>query len=896
MTPRDLPIYELEGAIASSLGQQPRLILQAPTGSGKSTQVPQILLDHGSLDAGEVVILQPRRLAARLLAKRVAQERGGSLGQEVGYQIRFEKIASAKTRIRFVTEGILLRQLLQDPELRGVSAILFDEFHERHLYGDITLARALQLQETKRPDLLLMVMSATLESDKLEKYLAPCPVLTSSGRTHPVTIEYLTKPVRAENYPVWDLAADELERLAPRTEGDVLIFMPGKYEITRTLAAIRASRMSDRFVALPLYSELPPNEQDAALAPNEKRRVIVATNVAETSLTIDGVRLVIDAGLARIARFDPRRGINTLFIEKISRAAADQRAGRAGRTTPGHCLRLWTEREHIERAAQELPEVKRLDLAEVVLTLKASGIEDVAGFRWLEPPEPKALENAGRLLADLGALGSARASRAGDGASPSRTLQTFGASEQVRGGEAPPPAREARALPSGEVSRDDHTAGAITSLGQRMLAFPVHPRYARMLLAAQEEGCVRVIALIAALTQGRSLLRRAEGKQMREERDDFLGNEDESDLFILLRAFRFAEKNNFDPRRCASLGVNAGAAREAAQLWEQFLAIARAEGLDVAEREAKPDAIARCVLTGFPDQVAARLDEGTLRCALVHQRRGVLARASVVHRARLLVASEIREIEASDGERQVLLTLATAINAEWLGEFFPDAIRGKVEVFFDPTLRRVLGRKATLFHDLVLEEKKTERVPPNDAASLLAREVIAGTCPLKKWDHAIEQWIARLNFAAARFPDLELPPIGESERALLIEQICLGATSYKEVKERPVAPVLKSWLSAAQQNALEQFAPERIKLPNERNARITYAPSAPPTIATRIQDLYGVENGLTIGPGRVPLRIEVLAPNHRPIQITDDLATFWRESYPKIKKELQRKYPKHRWL
>ncbi len=363
-----------------------------------------MLLDRGLLGDGEIVILQPRRLATRMLARRVAAERNGRLGDEVGYQIRFEKVASKKTRIRFVTEGILLRQLLQDPELRGVAAILFDEFHERHLYGDITLARTLQLQETTRPDLKLVVMSATLESDKLEKYLAPCPILTSSGRMHPVAIEYLTKPVRGENYPISDLAADELERLAAQTEGDVLIFMPGKYEITRTIAALRASRVSDRFVALPLYGELPPAEQDAALAPSAKRKVIVATNVAETSLTIDGVRVVIDSGLARIARFDPRRGINTLFIEKISRASADQRAGRAGRTAPGHCLRLWTESEHLERAAQELPEVKRLDLAEVVLTLKASGIEDIAGFRWLEPPDPKALENAERLLTDLGAI------------------------------------------------------------------------------------------------------------------------------------------------------------------------------------------------------------------------------------------------------------------------------------------------------------------------------------------------------------------------------------------------------------------------------------------------------------------------------------------------------------
>ena len=279
----------------------------------------------------------------------------------------------------------------------------------------------------------------------------------------------------------------------------------------------------------------------------------------------------------------------------------------------------------------------------------------------------------------------------------------------------------------------------------------------------------------------------------------FSASEDESDLFILLRAFRFAEKNNFDPRRCARLGVNAGAAREAGQLWEQFLSIARAEDLDIAEREAAPGAIARCVLAGFPDQVAVRLDEGTLRCALVHNRRGVLARESVVHRARLLVASEIREIESSDGERQVLLTLATAIKEEWLREFFPEDVEEKTEVTFDSSLRRVVGRTVILFRDLVLPEKKSDRVPAAQAAALLAREVIAGNCPLKNWDHAIEQWIARLNFAAAAFPELELPPIGEADRALLIEQVCQGATSYKEIKDRPVAPVLKSWLSAAHQ-------------------------------------------------------------------------------------------------
>lgn len=850
MRREDLPIFELEQQIVASFIDQSRIIIQAPTGSGKSTQVPQILLDRGLLGDGQVVILQPRRLATRLLAARVASERNVRLGEEVGYQIRFENITSNRTRIRFVTEGILLRQLIQDPQLRSVSAILFDEFHERHLYGDITLARALQLQATSRPDLKLAVMSATLDAGLLQKYLEPCAVLTSSGRAFPVDIEYLPKPAGGDGYPIWDLAADELERVGPRTEGDVLIFMPGKYEINRTISAVRASRVSDRFVVLPLHGELPPSEQDAALAHYEKRRAIVATNVAETSLTIDGVRVVIDSGLARIARFDPRRGINTLLIEKISRASAEQRAGRAGRTAPGHCLRLWTEREHLDRAAQELPEVKRLDLAEVVLTLKASGVEEIGSFRWLESPDPQALARAEQLLADLGALGSAR---------------------------------ESGALPG------------ITPLGRRMLAFPVHPRYARMLLAAQQYRCVPAVALIAALTQGRNLLRRLESKQGREDRDDVLGSDAESDLFILMRAFRYAENSRFDPQRCGRLGINAGAAREAAQLTEQFLAIARDEGLELEAGEVKAGAIERCVLAGFPDQVAVRLDAGTLRCALVHGRRGVLARESAVHGARLLVASEVREIESSDKERQVLLTLATKIEEDWLRELFPESLRDETGIEFNPTLRRLAGHRKILFHDLVLRSEEFSPKADPAAAPILAREVLAGSCPLKHWDNSVEQWIARVNFVAAEFPELEFPRIDEAGKMLLLEQICQGATSYKEIKDRPVWPVVKSWLNAAQQQTLEELAPERIKLAKSRAAKITYGDSAPPTIAARIQDLYDTPRGLAVGRGRTALRIQVLAPNHRPIQITNDLETFWREGYPKIKKELQRKYPKHEW-
>ncbi|HXN35189.1 MAG TPA: helicase-related protein, partial [Opitutaceae bacterium] len=456
MPPGDLPIYELEPALVASLRGRGRVIVQAPTGSGKSTQVPQILLRHGFLAGGQVVVLQPRRLAARMLARRVASELGTELGDLVGYQIRLESRVSARTRIRFVTEGILLRQMTFDPELRGVSAVIFDEFHERHLYGDISLARALGLQRTTRPDLRIAVMSATLDAGALGEYLAPCDVLVSKGRTHPVRIEYLARPVNFDAEPVWDAAARECARVAAATAGDMLVFMPGAYEINRTIQAIQGDRGLRGFAVLPLHGELSAEAQDRAVSRSDGRKIIVSTNVAETSLTIEGVTAVIDCGLARMARFDPERGINTLLVEKISAASADQRAGRAGRTAPGVCVRLWTEREHGQRPAHELPEVKRLDLSEVVLALKASGIADVAGFGWFEKPDPRGLERAEALLADLGAL--------------------------------------------------DPGTGAIADLGRRMLRFPVHPRYARMFLAAQERGCVRSVAMMAALTQGRNFL------------------------------------------------------------------------------------------------------------------------------------------------------------------------------------------------------------------------------------------------------------------------------------------------------------------------------------------------------------------------------------------------------
>jgi ATP-dependent helicase HrpB len=509
-------------------------------------------------------------------------------------------------------------------------------------------------------------------------------------------------------------------------------------------------------------------------------------------------------------------------------------------------VRLWTEREHEKRPAHDLPEVKRLDLAEVVLTLKASGIADVASFPWLEKPEAKSLERAETLLADLGALEG-----------PNR---------------------------------------AIAELGRRMLRFPVHPRYARMLLAAQDRGCVRPVALMAALTQGRNFLLRGAGKGAEEVREEMLGEEHESDFFLLMRAWRYADRANYSLDACRRLGLHAQGARQVGPLFEQFLEIAKAEGLDVGEGRVDGAEVRKCVLAGFSDQLARRLDTGTLRCALVHGRKGMLARESAIQKAPLLVAAEISEIEGRGGEVSVLLSLATAIEEAWLKEIFPADFREVREVAYDEQAKRVVARRERRFRDLVLEAKSgSEDAPLDEAARLLTREVLAGRITIDAWDEAVEQWITRVNRLAEWFPELEVNPVTAADRGTLIEQIAYGETSARGLKQKEVMPVLRDWLTQEQAAALESLLPDRLTMGNGRRSRLTYNKEGPPVLSARIQELFGVEGKFSLGRGRVPVKIEVLAPNQRPIQVTDDLTAFWREMYPKVKAELSRRYPRHEW-
>ncbi len=844
-----LPVYEVEAELVAGLRECPRAVLVAPTGSGKSTQVPGMLLDQGLVAAGErIIVLQPRRLPARMLARRVAQERGGRLGDEVGYSIRFDSQTSGATRIEYVTEGLLLRRMLSDPRLPGVGAILFDEFHERHLEGDLALARALQIQRSARPELKLLVMSATLDAAPIADYLAPCPVHQSEGRQYPVEVRYSGGGPVAEK-PIWEQAAYRFRGLAREgLAGDVLIFMPGAYEIRKTIEALEGCPEARGYRLLPLHGELPPEQQDAAVSAGGEPRIVVSTNVAETSLTLEGVRVVIDGGLARVNRHDPRRGINSLLIEPISRQSADQRAGRAGRTAPGICQRLWTEREHERREARLSPEVARVDLSEAVLTLKAGGIDDLDAFPWFERPPETALKPALALLRNLGAL---------------------------------------------------DRSGGLTDTGRRMAAFPAHPRYARFFLAASDFGCLRPALLVAAFAQGRSLLQPLHDKSRAREREELLldAAAETSDFYLLLRAFALARSRQFDPRFCKGWGIHGQAARQAERAAGQFARVARAQGLDPeAEPTDDPEALRKAVLIAFSDHLARRRDRATLRCEMVQGRNAELRHDSAVQDAPLLVAAEIEE-RSKRGEVVTLLGLATAVEEDWLEALFPEDYEERAEVYWQKGQKRVLARRVRRFRDLELAAEESGEPPEQAAAELLAGEILAGNVELRTWTPAVEQFIRRVNLIAERRPDYAIAPIDDTARRLLLEEICLGARSQRQVQDAPVMPALKNWLSPEQLSEVERLAPETWLLPNRKKpAKLRYEADGSVVLASKLQDFYDVPgDSLRICEGEIPLKIELLAPNQRPCQVTDDLDRFWQTSYEMVKKDLKGRYPKHEW-
>lgn len=846
-----LPIHEIadEFKQAIRVRNRARVLVKAPTGSGKSTEIPGMILDAGI--EGMILVIEPRRMAARMLAEWVSQKRRSILGQEVGYSVRFDRMYEEDSQIVFLTDGVFQRWLQSDPNLTGVGAVVFDEFHERRLAVDMTLARCLDLQDAVRSDLRLAVMSATLETRGLAEYLSPAVSLEAGGRTYPVEIHYRASQPTVDHrrggppreQPVWEkMVRTCVEAMLMPEPGNILMFLPGVHEIRKTIELLERGSTCQGWDIFPLYGALPPAAQNAAVRPGDKPKIIVATNVAETSLTIDGVRTVIDSGLARISSFESRRGINTLLIKRISRASAEQRAGRAGRTTPGRAFRIWSQGDHGRREEFDAPEVHRIDLSEASLLLRSAGIRDIAAFRWFDAPQPEALGRADQLLHDLGAIDA---------------------------------------------------EGLLTERGTQMAKLPLEPRFARLFLAGHEYGCLAEAAFIACAVQGEGIFTRKRGGVGRK---DFIFPGDHSDFCGEFRAYDTAGEFDFEPQRCGQVGILARGAREIRQGMERLKRLAVGFGWDwnPISFEKHSEGIGRAMLAAFSDHLGMRFNPHTLACRLVGKRRGKLDEDSCVQTADAFVATEITEVEG----REVITHLrrATAVELAWINEEFPEGFHESESTVWDDSRRRAIHRKQKQFRDLVIESSDSDHeVNLDDAAELLAERIMEGDLILKNWNHEVDQWTIRLSLLANHMPELELPDWTEEEKGYAIAQICHGSVSYKQIKEAPVWPILNNWLRQEQRMALDSYCPSRIVLTNGQSAKINYQVDKDPWISVRVCLLFGVWDTPVICDSRVPLLVHILTPGQKPWQMTKDLGSFWNSGYHQMRKELAGRYPKHPW-
>ena len=870
----------------AALREVPSLVVEAPPGAGKTTRVPRALLEAGLAGGGEVIVLEPRRLAARLAARRVADEMGERPGETVGWQVRFEEVAGPRTRLRYVTEGLLTRRLLAEPGLSGVGAVVLDEIHERHLQGDLALALLRRLQRTARPDLKLVAMSATLDAGPVARYL-DARSLRSEGRRFDVAVEYLSPEEAArQDVRLEELVARAVKRLHREgADGDVLVFLPGAAEIRRareTLAEFAAAADVD---VLPLHGDLPPEEQDRAVRPGRRRKVILSTNVAETSVTIEGVVAVVDSGLARVASHSPWSGLPTLEVRKVSRASAAQRAGRAGRTRPGRALRLYTRHDHDARPEFDVPEVLREDLSETLLALAAlGGHGGFADFEWFEAPPAAALEAARTLLVRLGAL---------DG------------------------------------------AGALTGTGRLMLRVPGHPRQARLVVEAASRGAAEQGALVAALLGERDL------RDRRALEGGALPPTGPSDLLELAHAFEEAARARFDPDRLRRMGVNPGAAQAVDRARRQLARVAKgiprggststststptstptstatstptstptATPTATSPRRALPpshplspteEALLLATLAAYPDRVARRRSPGSDEIVLTGGGSARLDPSSVVREAKLLVALDAEERRGDrrgPGARapEVRVRLASEVTEEMLLDLFPAALRYEDALAWNASAERVDAAERLVYEDLVLEETRAPRADPEKVAAVLAAEALARGPRAFAEEGELDRLVARLAFAAAHAPEAGLAAPSEAELAEALRALCAGRRTFAELREADLPGAVLARLDPRARAALERLAPERVTLPGGRSARIHYEAGKPPWLESRLQDFFGLAAGPAVAGGRVPLVLHLLAPNQRAVQVTTDLSGFWDRHYPSIRKELMRRYPRHSW-
>jgi ATP-dependent helicase HrpB len=817
-----LAVAEALPALGEALARAGAAVLQAPPGAGKTTLVPLALLAAPWLAGKRIVMLEPRRLAARAAARRMADMLGDEVGGAVGYRTRLDSRIGTATRIEVVTEGVLLRQLQEDQALDGVGLVIFDEFHERSLDGDLGLALALETRRHLREDLRLLVMSATLDGEPVARLLGGAPLVTSAGKSYPVELRYLERPPADR---IESMVTATIRRVLVEEKGSLLVFLPGGAEIRRVQRLLTEAELDPSVMLAPLYGDLPHDAQDEAIrpAPPGRRKVVLATPIAETSLTIEGIRVVIDGGLMRAPRFDPANGMTRLETVRVSQASAEQRRGRAGRLAPGLCYRLWREAEQAQLRPFTLPEILEADLAPLALALARWGAGDPRSLAWLDAPPEAAFAQARELLGELGALDGDR---------------------------------------------------RITAHGREMAMLGLHPRLAHMMLVAKRRGQGMLAAEIAALLGERDIVKAAPGQR-------------DADLRLRVELLRQrTEARHLPP----GLTLDRGSAERARQGARQF---ARQLRLRDSEASAPRDA-GRVLALAYPDRIAQR------RPGAVGQFRLSNGSGAELPATYALAAEEFLAVADLDGERRIArIFLAAPLTRAELDEDFADAVTTTETIAWDSREQAVLARRQQHLFALVLKDEKlanaaSERVI---AAMLVGiRELGLAALP---WGRDAEALRQRVLFLRRLEGDAAWPDLGDAALLATLDDWLgpfLGGIARRAQLERlDLHDVLRARLSWEQQQALERLAPTHADVPSGSRLPIDYGAGDVPVLAVRLQELFGARATPSVAGGRVTLLLHLLSPAGRPLQVTRDLLSFWRGSYPAVRSEMRGRYPKHPW-
>ncbi|MFH7319453.1 ATP-dependent helicase HrpB [Desulfurivibrio sp. D14AmB] len=830
-----LPIHQVIPELRSRLITGSAVILTAPPGSGKTTVTPIALLNEPWLAGSTILMLQPRRLAARLAATFMARQLGEEVGRTVGYRVRFDSRVSAATRVEVVTEGVFTRRLQNDPELRGVGLVIFDEFHERSLQADLGLTLCLDVMTALREDLKILVMSATLDTAALSALLDRAPVVRAAGVQHPVEVAYRPVSQRAGGATLVSCQAREIAghtatavgQVLAEQPGDLLAFLPGTAEIRHCQQLLAQRLAAAAAVIHPLYGDLSLSAQTAAVQPDPggRRRVILATSIAETSITIEGVHCVVDSGWQRRPRFDPNSGLNRLVTQRISQASATQRAGRAGRLGPGYCLRLWSPHEDRGLRPFDPPEILSADLSPLLLELACWGITDPAALRWPNPPPPANLNQATELLQALGLLDS---------------------------------------------------QGMVTELGRRSQELPVHPRLGLMLLQAPA-GLRGLACDLAALLGERDISKGRERSVDIEER---------LQLLTLLRRDGAAavRARAADPEACRRV------LRVGRQLREQLAAPDPAP----KDQPVWPGVAGELLAVAFPDRIGQRRPGRRGQYKLSSGRGAALAGHDPLAAQDYLV---VPELDAGRSEGRIFL--AAALGEDQLRSIFAHRLRQREEVFWDRQAGTVRARRQLTLAELVLEEAHLIDPDPEQVTQTLLAAIREQGPELLPWNDQARELQARIAAVGCWQPEAGWPEVDDNYLHGHPEQWLTpwleGISGSDRLRRLNLAEILAARLSWSQRDYLAREVPTHLTVPSGSRRKLSYRPGEPPVLAVRLQELFGLADTPRIIENRVPVLLHLLSPAGRPVQITSDLRGFWENAYQEVKKELKGRYPKHHW-